>query len=288
MFHAGQCSGLSVEIASRTGADGKAHDKVFDVQPGSPTFGKELADLGRSKEDKLPSITQEIAKEKAGEAWVMGFDKNGVQKIMPKSQADEEKLTHVGAATPAIQQEVEKNTSAFNEIAAPIRSLITSSKALDQGAYQKTLIQTALRGHRDDMTTRGAVALMSQESKDYVQDVFSLREAALALPKVTTGGSRVTETQAEAMWNNVPGSAVDSKYAMRQLRKFDALLTRQWRKVPEMEGQVRERPFGEGGEGGGGGGGAAGGHNFFIGDKEYRGVPDEVYEKAKKKPGFRE
>jgi hypothetical protein len=238
-------------------ATGKAHDQVIDITPGSPTFGKSLADLGRSKEDKTESPTAALTKMKSDEEPVIGYDKDGVMQLMPRGEAKEASLSHIIKATPKDREDAQQNTSVLNDMGAKVRNLSSSNKALDQGFYERGLIKTALAGGPNDLTTAGAIKLMSDKSKAYVQDVFSLREAALALPKQLTGGSRVSEVQAQALWNTIPGVGGDSKYAEKQLRKFDENLSRLWKKVPRVEGNKPERAFPEGEAGPGGGGGGA-------------------------------
>lgn len=243
--------GVKTETRSIVGADGHAHDKIFDVTPNSPNFGKELADLGRAKEDKT---VNDLAKEKSDEEIVIGYDKNGQQKLMSRAQAKQEGLQHIVKSSDKDRGDALQNAAALNDMGAKVKNAVKSSEGIDKlSSYQKTLIQTALRGHPDDMSTRLAVSLMDPLAKSYYTDVFSLREAALALPKQTTGGSRVSEPQATALFNTVPGSAGDHKLRLMQLRKFDENLGRLWRKVPAVEGTPQERPFGN--ETGGGGGG---------------------------------
>lgn len=246
-----------LETRSVLAPDGHAHEQIFDVTPGSPNLGNMVKDLGRSKEDKPVSVSQELAKITAGEKIVSGFDKNGQAVIGPKSQADEEGWTHVAQGTTKEVDDAKQNYAALNDMGAKIQNMLTSAKVLDKDPIQKTLIQEALKSDPDSWTNRLAMSQMSDEAKAYVQDVRSLREAALALPKQTTGGSRVSEPQAKALWATIPSAAGSAKDAENALRKFDENLGRLWKKVPGVEGQTRERPFGEstapgGGEGGGG------------------------------------
>jgi hypothetical protein len=194
--------------------------------------------------------------EKEAEDIVRGYDKNGNEFITSKGNARDMGLQHMTKATAKEIDDAKQNYAALNDMGAKVRNARNSAAALDQNPYQKTLIQTALAGTPDSYGTRAAVALMTEQSKAYVQDIFSLREAALALPKQTTGGSRVSEPQAHALWNTIPGTSGNSKYAVGQLRKFDENLSRLWKKVPGIEGQTAERPFGEETSAGGG---AAGG-----------------------------
>lgn len=256
---------VKTETRSILGADGKAHDKVFDITPGTANFGKELADLGRAKEDKAPSLTHELAQSKADEEIVIGYDKQGRQKLMSHAQAKDEGLQHIVKASGKERDDAMQNTSVLNDMGAKIKNLHSNREALNQSAYEKGLISTALSHGPDSMMTTGAIKFMSPKSKAYVQDVFSLREAALALPKQLTGGSRVSEVQAQALWNTIPGVGGDDKYAEQQLKKFDENLTRLWKKVPLVEGNEQEHAFPEENKGGGGGTVKIGGKEIQLG-----------------------
>jgi hypothetical protein len=245
------------ETRSIVGKDGHAHDQVIDITPGSPTFGKSLADLGRSKEDKQESPTAALTKMKSDEEPVIGYDKDGVMHLMPRSEAKEAGLQHIIKATSKDREDAQQNTSVLNDMGAKVKNLFSNRDALDQGGYQVGLIKVALSGGPDDLATIAAKKMMSEKSKAYVQDVTSLREAALALPKQLTGGSRVSEVQAQALWNTIPSSGGNGKYAEKQLRKFDENLSRLWKKVPRVEGNKPERAFPEGETGPGGGAGGA-------------------------------
>jgi hypothetical protein len=260
---------VETDLTTRT-VGGQEHHILVDKKTGA-----DIKDLGAFKTEVNPA--KELAKEKADEEPVIGFDKNGVQRLMPRGQAQKEGLTHLVKSSPKDRADSEQNTAALNDMGAKVKNAFESSKAIDKlGMGQKTLIQSALRGHPDDYSVRMAISLMAPEAQKYVQDVFSLREAALALPKQTTGGSRVSEPQANALFNTVPGSSGDHKFREGQLRKFDENLTRLWKKVPLVEGNEPERAFNEekGGTGGAKGGAiaapAAGtvvdGHRFKGGD----------------------
>lgn len=236
---------IETELTTRT-VNGQEHHILLNKQT-----GQDIKDLGAFKTEANPA--KELAKEKADEEPVIGFDKNGVQRLMPRGQAQKEGLTHLVKSSPKDRADSEQNTAALNDMGAKVKNAFESSKAIDKlGMTQKTLIQSALRGHPDDYSVRLAISMMAPEAQKYVQDVFSLREAALALPKQTTGGSRVSEPQANALFNTVPGSSGDHKYREGQLRKFDENLTRLWKKVPLVEGNEPERAFPEEKKGGGG------------------------------------
>jgi hypothetical protein len=248
---------VKTETRSIQAADGHLYDQVFDVTPGSPNFGQKLATLGRS--DKPASAAHELAEMKAGEEPVIGYDKDGKMKLMPRAQAEKEGLSNRIKATDKDRQDAENNTSGLNEVGVKTRNLAGNLKALDQGFAQRAIIAQALAHSSNtaaDALIRATVMRgASEQTQNFVIDAINLREAVLNLPKIMTGTSRMTEVQAEALWKTiVDGSARDSKYGMKQLRKFDEMVDRQWKKVPEIQGNPRERAFEN--KGGGGGGGA--------------------------------
>jgi hypothetical protein len=229
---------LETDLTSRT-VGGVEHHILVNKKT-----GEDIKDLGAFKTEETPG--QKEKAEEAGQEPVIGYDKDGTQRLMSRAEAKQAGLNHIIKATPKDREDAEQNASALNDMTAKVRNLRESSKAIDKlGAVQKTLIQVALRGGPDDMSTRLAVSQMSPEAKQFYQDVASLREAALALPKQTTGGARVSEVQAHALWSTVPGSAGDHAFRDSQLRKFDENTERLWRKVPAIEGNKRERAFDE-------------------------------------------
>jgi hypothetical protein len=229
---------VETELTQRT-VNGQEHHVLINK-----ATGQDIKDLGAFKTETSPG--QKEKEEQAGEEPVIGYDKDGTQRLMSRAEAKQAGLNHIIKATPKDRDDAEQNASALNDMTAKVRNLRESSKAIDKlGAVQKTLIQAALRGGPDDMSTRLAVSQMSPEAKQFYQDVASLREAALALPKQTTGGARVSEVQAHALWSTIPGSAGDHNFRDSQLRKFDENTERLWRKVPAIEGNKRERAFDE-------------------------------------------
>jgi len=253
--------GQKLETKQIVGADGHAHDLIVDMNAkddqGRP--GKIVNDLGRSKEDKQPSPTAALQKQKSDEEPVIGYDKNGAMHLMPRAQAKESGLQHIIKASDKDRQDAQNNTSGLNEVGVKTRNLLGSLKALDQGSVQRGIIAFALT-HPADTTgdtllREQALKFASEETKNYVTDVLNLREAVLALPKIMTGGSRINDVQAHALWQTIAdGSSADSKYAVKQLQKFDQMTDRLWKKVPHVEGNPQERAFEQKAAGGGGGG----------------------------------
>ena len=230
------------ETRQIVGPDGHAHDQVIDVTPGSATFGKSLADLGRSKEDKQPSLANEFAKAKAGEEVVLAYDKDNKAHLMSKADAEEEGMQHITKAASGDIDKAKTHHVVLNTLQTQLNSVVNASKALDQGIVQRGIIASALSHATDstiDSAMRAAVlAGATEQTKDYVQSVIALREAGLALPKEITGGSRVSEVQASALWHTMPSAAsLNSKYALKQATKFQQDIDRLRERAPQVRGQ---------------------------------------------------
>ena len=87
-------------------------------------------------------------------------------------------------------------------------------------------------------------------------------------------------TAADAVMNSFHNSPTAMLAAAEQAKKSVQTFLND-----EKRNKNRALGITEGTEGGAGGGG---GHSFTINGKEYENVPDDVYERAKKKPGFKE
>ena len=222
-------------------ASGKSHDHIFDVTPGSPTFGQSLKDLGRSKEDKQESPTAALQKEKAGERVVLAYDKNGRAHLLSKNDADAEGMEHITAAKSDDIDKAKTHHVVLNTLQTQLNSVVDSSKALDQNIFQRGIIAKALshptQSTVDELFRAAALTGATEETKRYVQAVIALREAGLALPKEITGGSRVSEVQASALWATMPSAgSLDSKYAINQSKKFQKDIDRLRERAPDVRG----------------------------------------------------
>lgn len=234
------------ETRSIVGTDGHAHDKVFDMTPGA-NFGKEIADLGRAKEDKKESAAGEIAKSKADERVVLAYDKDNHAHLMSAADAKEEGMTHITAASSGDIDKAKTHHVVLNTLQTQLNSVVASSKALDQGFGQRAIIQSAISHPGDgaiDTAMRNAVlSQATEQTKEYVRSVLALREAGLALPKEITGGSRVSEVQASALWATMPSaSSLNSDYALKQSKKFQQDIDRLRERAPEVRGQTMVDP----------------------------------------------
>jgi hypothetical protein len=275
---------LETDLTTRT-VGGQEHHILVNKKT-----GEDVKDLGAFKTEVSPA--QLMATMKHDETEMIAYDANHNSYIAPFGQVRELGLQHPVHASPADRKNAEDATSALNEVGKKTLNMDKSLRALDQNLAQRLIIANGLSHvNRGDTATqildsyfmKGA----SKPTEDFIIAAQNLREAVLALPKVVTGTSRMTDVQAQALWKTiVDGSASGSKYAHRQLYALDEMTARQWRKVPLVEGNPREYAFPEvhkgqprsfedaiGGKAGGGAvappAGGGGGATVRFGGKDY-------------------
>jgi hypothetical protein len=201
--------------------------------------GEMIKDLGAFKTEVSP--TAALAKEKAGERVVLAYDKNNKAHLMSRADAEDEGMTHVTAAQPGDIDKAKTHHVVLNTLQTQLNSVVNTSDALDQNVFQRGIIANALShpGNTtlDSLLRAGVMSGASEKTQNYVQAVLALREAGLALPKEITGGSRVAEIQASALWQTMPSAAsLNSKYALKQATKFQQDIDRLRARAPEVRG----------------------------------------------------
>src|SRR6266478_304900 len=233
---------VETDLTTRT-VGGQEHHILVDKKTGT-----DIKDLGAFKtEVKPPSLASELAKEKSGEEVVLAYDKDNKAHLMSKADAKEEGMTHVTKAASGDIDKAKTHHVVLNTLQTQLNSVVNASKALDQGIAQRGIIASALSHATDstiDSMMRAAVMTgATEQTKDYVQSVIALREAGLALPKEITGGSRVSEVQASALWHTMPSAAsLNSKYALKQAKKFQQDIDRLRERAPQVRGQAMVDP----------------------------------------------
>jgi hypothetical protein len=166
---------------------------------------------------------------------------------MSKADAEEEGMKHIMKASSGDIDKAKTHHVVLNTLQTQLNNVVASSDALDQNIVQRTIIAHALAhssGTTVDSLLRSAVMSgASEKTNEYVRSVIALREAGLALPKEITGGSRVSEVQASALWHTMPSaSSLNSKYALKQAQKFQQDIDRLRERAPEVRGQSMVDP----------------------------------------------
>lgn len=172
---------------------------------------------------------------------VLAYDSNNRPHLLSDGDARAAGYTGITEATPKQIDDAKTHTVVLNAMQTQLNSVVASRAALDQGEVQRAIISKALShsepGLWNDWINRGALDNATDLTKTFIQSALALKEAALALPKELTGGSRVSDIQASAMFKTLAGgSAPDSKYALDQSKKFQADIDRLRQRAPEVRG----------------------------------------------------
>lgn len=133
-----------------------------------------------------------------------------------------------------------KNSQVLNDMQRKANDVNNTVSALDGDAKQKTIIANALADSRNttfsQLVRSGILKGANSDTVNYVQSVLSLRESAMALPKLLTGGSRVNETQLMALLNTLPSVAPNADYARSQMARFQQNIDALRKGNPRVQG----------------------------------------------------
>ena len=179
---------------------------------------------------------------------VRAYDKNGTAHLTSQADAKAQGWARIQKASDGDIDKARTHNVVLNDMQAKLNNVVDSANALDQEEGQRAIIAKALTasaqgGVASQLIQQAALAGATPQSQEYIQSVLSLRESALALPKELTGGSRVQEIQASALWATLPGAAsLNSKYALGQAKKYQANIDRLWQRVDNVEGMTHEMP----------------------------------------------
>jgi hypothetical protein len=218
---------VETELTEQT-INGKEHKVLINKKN-----GEVIKDIGAFAKPESPTagLAQMKANEELIRAFVKGPDGKEHGELMTREEARAQGIDHVEKAQPGDREKAVTHTTVLNTLQTQLNTVANASKALDQNLFQRGIIAQAL-SHPSNTTIDNAMraAVMvgaSPATQDYVQAVIALREAGLALPKEITGGSRVSEVQASALWQGMPSAtSLDSKYAIKQAKKFQSDIDR--------------------------------------------------------------
>lgn len=209
--------------------NGKPHTIIVNKKS-----GELIKDLGEEAKSDA------AAKEKGIEV-VKAFDKDNKPHLLSKEDAEKEGYTHVTKASEKAINDASTHHVTLNDMQTKLNDVVASRHALDQNSGQRAIIAKALADKKNttlgQLIDAGVLSGSTPETQEYIQSVLSLRESALGLPKEITGGSRVSEIQASALWGTLPsGASLNSDYALNQSKKFQANIKRLRERAPEVRG----------------------------------------------------
>jgi hypothetical protein len=255
VLHPGMPPPASFQL--QPGATGNDFKRVDDLMKGTEQSEQSLAQqkttnaataaqratTNEMAQERLAQSKQahEDTKSTQGSKPVLAFDAENKAHLLAKSDAQAGGLTGITEATPKQIDDAKTHTVVLNDMQTKLNDVVSARKALDQDIGQRAIISTALShsepGVWNDLRKGSALKGATQQTKDYIQSVLSLKESALGLPKEITGGSRTSEIQGNALFQTLPsGSSVNSQYALEQAQKFQANIDRLHDRVPQVRG----------------------------------------------------
>lgn len=148
------------------------------------------------------------------------------------------------------------NASVLNDVSSKTNAVIQSASALDQPQKQRDIISWALGDNGIKIGFGDHLALpmdalvnnslnsrnmgqASDQTKQYIIGVLSLREAAMGMNRVLTGSARASETQIKALQATLPGYEPDSKTALQRLQSFSQNVDQLRKPIPVIPGVPR-------------------------------------------------
>jgi hypothetical protein len=148
------------------------------------------------------------------------------------------------------------NASVLNDVSSKTNAVIQSASALDQNGKQRDIISWALgdNGIKIGFGDHLALAMdapvnnslnsrnmgqASDQTKNYIIGVLSLREAAMGMNRVLTGSARASESQIKALQATLPGYEPNSGTALQRLKSFAQNVDQLRKPIPVIPGVQR-------------------------------------------------
>ena len=227
----------NLTVETLMGPDGKSHRYQINQQ------GQRVHDLGIAPPPQVNQTTIEGAAEKP----VLAYDSTDKAYLTNRADAKSRGLTGITEATPKQIDDSRTHTAVLNDMQQKLNDVVAARSALNQNTTQRGVIAKALAPTKDGsieaLVNAAVLSEATEQTKEYVQSVLSLRESGLGLPKELTGGSRVTEIQTSALWQTLPsGASLNGEYALGQAKKFQANIDRLRKRVPEVRGMEAIAP----------------------------------------------
>lgn len=204
-------------------------------------------------------------KEKAAGEWVRAVDNDNKVHYLTRGDYDQHPRDfhpNPGNLPPGAYDKATDHTTAINEMQARMNAAVESARDFDWSRGQQSIVQQAMQhveqGYADKVIGIPIMDYVAQnlkqlglkgansQTRQYIIDLLSLREAMLAMPKEITGGSRSIQTAVEALYQTLPaGITPDYNWAHGQLLAVQSIIDRlHGTRVPIIDGmpQVQKVP----------------------------------------------
>jgi len=146
------------------------------------------------------------------------------------------------------------DTKILNDLAVKSNNLIASINAIDNDSQRNLIARVIDAADKDDQYRIGAfgtevptqwfnnlinaenAGALTQQSRNYVVSLLSLREAAMGMQRLLTGTARANESQIKALQATLPGVEPDSRLGLQKMAAFTQNLDMLRQGIPRLPG----------------------------------------------------
>lgn len=215
-------------------------------------------ELGREREQRAAE-EERLRKETAAEKMVRAVGNDDKVHLMSRGDYEANPGNFhpnpMGVAPGELDKAVDHNT-VLNEMQGRMNAFTQSVRRFDWTPGQIKIVMQAMeqteKNYPDQVLGIPIMRFVSDnlkqlgleganpQTREYIIDLLSLREALLGLPKEITGGSRMMEKSIEALWATLPtGATPNPAWAMSQLRATQSIIDRlRGSRVPIIDGMT--------------------------------------------------
>jgi hypothetical protein len=213
-----------------------------------------ISEAGRATSLAKQQFAQQNALIKGMQAPVYAYDPSQKMTVLTtQSQAQQGGMQAIrGVKETDIRHDM-SDTRVLNDVAVKSNNMLDSSAALDQNQNQRDIINWAMSqgenqiklgafgtqiptGWINTLANSANMGSATQQTKDYVVNALSLREAAMGLQKVLTGSARANDAQINALQATIPGLETNGALARQKLAAFTQNVDMLRQGIPKMPG----------------------------------------------------
>lgn len=155
------------------------------------------------------------------------------------------------------EADIRKDTSdtrVLNDVAVKSNNLIAASKVMDDDSQRRMISRVIDAAEHDDQYKAGLFGMqiptawfnnlinsetkgaLSQQGRDYLIAILSLRETSMGMQRILTGTARANESHIKALQATIPGVEPDSAMVKQKMAAFTQNLDMLRQGIPKLPG----------------------------------------------------
>lgn len=203
-----------------------------------------------AKAKKIGAATEEGKQEASNKpGYAVTTDADGVKHTVQTTYANSQSnnMTDFREVKQADISKDQHDIKVLNDIQAKSDNVKADAKAMDSKSWGQALIAAKLFADNPNTTSENifknsAMANATPQTRNYITDIMSLREAAMGMQKLLTGSARNNDAQIKALQATLPGLEPDSNAVLMKVGKFDQNLGMLSEGLPENTGVTLNKP----------------------------------------------